>query len=156
MWHHNLLKRDASIRYEGVVLFYAGTADDWLNFFWYLFMACGVLYIGHSPRAVVIINVRWSAGQGRARSRWSSRVHDVRAALLSRLILARPIQDAILTCNQKLARVNLICCTEPTAKKWKRLKLNSKKWICSEVSVNSTGNLWSQSWRREGRLQWKD
>ena len=31
-----------------------------------------------------IINVRWSAGHGRARSLWSSRVRDIRAALLSR------------------------------------------------------------------------
>jgi len=30
---------------------------------------------------------------------------------------------------------------EPTTKKWKtEKKLKSKKWICSEVSVNSLGN----------------
>jgi len=28
-----------------------------------------------------------------------------------------------------------------------------KKRICSEVSVNSPGNPWSQSWRRKGRLR---
>ena len=97
---------------ERVVLFYAGTAD------WQL-MACGALYIGHSPRVVIIINVRWSAGQGSARSRWSSRVHDVTYALhccpgvipvsrrlLSRHILARPDRDAVLECG-------LVRLTEP-------------------------------------------
>jgi len=38
------------------------------------------------------------------------------------------IRDAILTCAQKLARVSLICRTEPTTrKKWKTEKLKSKK-----------------------------
>jgi len=82
-------------------------------------MACGALYTGHSPRAVVIINMRWSAGQGRARSCWSSRVRDVCAALLSqhqlpvsrhllsRHVLARPsdnrsIRDASFTWHLKI------------------------------------------------------
>ena len=30
-----------------------------------------------------------------------------------------------------------------------------KKRICSEVSVNSPGNPWSQSRRRNGRLWWE-
>ena len=29
------------------------------------------------------------------------------------------------------------------------------KRICSEVSVNSPGNPWSQSGRRKGRLRWE-
>ena len=29
------------------------------------------------------------------------------------------------------------------------------KQICSEVSVNSPGNPWSQFWRRKGRLRWE-
>ena len=40
--------------------------------------------------------------------------------------------------------------------KWKRDKLESQeKRICSEVSINSPGNPWSQSWRRKGRLRWE-
>ena len=35
-------------------------------------------------------------------------------------------------------------------------KSREKKRICSEVSVNSKGNPWSQSGRRKGRLRWKD
>ena len=30
-----------------------------------------------------------------------------------------------------------------------------KKRICSEVTVNSPGKPWSQSWRRKGRLRWE-
>jgi len=33
-------------------------------------------------------------------------------------------------------------------------KLNSKKRICAEVSVNSPGNPWSQSRRRRGMYVW--
>jgi len=45
---------------------------------------------------------------------------------------------------------------EPTTKKWKAEKLKKqKKQIFSEVSVNSMGNLWSQSGRRKGRLRWE-
>ena len=55
-----------------------------------------------------------------------------------------------LTCAQKPTRVSLIYRTEPTTK----LKSKNKR-ICSEVSVNSPGNLWSQSWRRKGRLRWE-
>jgi len=32
---------------------------------------------------------------------------------------------------------------------------NRKKQICSEVSVNSLRNPWSQSRRRKGRLRWE-
>ena len=65
------------------------------------------------------------------------------------------IRDAILTCAQKLTCVSLIYCTEPTSKKWKTEKLQSKKRICSEVSLNSPGNPRSQSGRRKGRLGWE-
>ena len=34
-------------------------------------------------------------------------------------------------------------------------KSREKKRICSEVSVNSPGNPWSQSMRRNGRLWWE-
>jgi len=34
-------------------------------------------------------------------------------------------------------------------------KLKSEKWICSEVSVNSPGNPWSQYSRRKRRLLWE-
>jgi len=40
-------------------------------------------------------------------------------------------------------------------KKWKTEKLKSKKRTCSQVSVNSSGNPWSQSLRRKGTLRWK-
>jgi len=30
-----------------------------------------------------------------------------------------------------------------------------KKRIFSEVSINSPGNPWSQSWRRKARLRWE-
>ena len=63
------------------------------------------------------------------------------------------IRDATLTCARKLTWVSLIYRMEPTTKKWKKLKI--KKRICSEVSVNSPGNPWSQSWRRKGRLRWE-
>ena len=77
--------------------------------------------------------------------------HNCQAASLS-----DTIRDAILRCNQKLTRVSLIYRTEPTSKKWKnRKKTKSKKCICSEVLVNSPGNLCSQSWRRKGRLWWE-
>jgi len=42
---------------------------------------------------------------------------------------------------------------------WRIARLQSKKTrekrICSEVSVNSPGNPWSQSGRRKGRLRWE-
>jgi len=44
---------------------------------------------------------------------------------------------------------------ELTTKKWKNRKSKTKKQICSEVSVNSPGNLCSQSLRRKGRLLWE-
>jgi len=62
------------------------------------------------------------------------------------------IRDDILTYAQKPTRVSLIYGTEPATKKWKTEKLKSNKPICSEVSVNSPGNPWSQSGRRKGRL----
>ena len=34
-------------------------------------------------------------------------------------------------------------------------KSRERKGICSEVSVNSPGNPWSQSRRRKGRLWWE-
>jgi len=34
-------------------------------------------------------------------------------------------------------------------------KSREKKRICSEVSVNSPGNPWSQSRRRNGKLWWE-
>ena len=34
--------------------------------------------------------------------------------------------------------------------------VKTKKWICSEVSVNSLGNLWSPFGRRKGRLWWEE
>ena len=34
-------------------------------------------------------------------------------------------------------------------------KSREKKHICSEVSVNSPGNPWSQSMRKNGRLWWE-
>ena len=37
------------------------------------------------------------------------------------------IRDAILTCAQKLIRISLIYRTKPTTKKWKTVKLKSKK-----------------------------
>jgi len=58
-------------------------------------------------------------------------------------------------CAQKLTCISLIYRTEPTTKKWKNGKTKVKKQICSEVSVNSPGNPWNQSWRRKGRLWWE-
>jgi len=63
------------------------------------------------------------------------------------------MRDAILTYSQKLTWVSLIYCTEPTTNKWKNRKVKREKRVCSEVSVKSPGNPWSQSWRRKGRLQ---
>ena len=65
------------------------------------------------------------------------------------------IRDAMLTCARKPTRVSLTYRTEPTTKKWKTVKLKSEQRICSEVSVNSPGNPWSQSRRRKGRLRWE-
>jgi len=46
------------------------------------------------------------------------------------------------------------CCTARKQKiKSGKSKPKSKKWICSEVSINSPGNPWSQSWK--GSLQWE-
>jgi len=62
------------------------------------------------------------------------------------------IRDAILTCARKPTWVSLIYRTETTTKKCKKKeKLKSKKWICSEVTVNNLGTPCSQSWRRKGK-----
>jgi len=37
----------------------------------------------------------------------------------------------------------------------RKLKSKKRKRICSEVSVNSPGNPWSQLCRRKGRLWWE-
>jgi len=37
----------------------------------------------------------------------------------------------------------------------KNRRSREKKRICSEVSVNSPGNPWNQSRKRNGRLWWK-
>ena len=65
------------------------------------------------------------------------------------------IRDAILTCARKPTRVSLIYRTETTTKKWKTEKLNSKKTDMLRSIVNSPRNLWSQFWRRKGRLRWE-
>ena len=65
--------------------------------------------------------------------------------------LRHTIREAILTCAQKL----LIYRMNQKLKKWKKNK-KSKKRICSEVSVNSPGNPWSQFRRRNSRLWWKN
>jgi len=65
------------------------------------------------------------------------------------------LRDAIIMCARKLTWVSLIYCTEPTIKKCKIEKLKGKNRICSEVTVNSLGNPWSQSWWRKGRLRWE-
>ena len=62
--------------------------------------------------------------------------------------LERLSRDVIFTCAQKPTLVSLLYRTEPTTEKCKTEKVNSKKLICSEVSVNSPRNPWSQSWRR--------
>ena len=49
-----------------------------------------------------------------------------------------------------MSQLNLL---QGTSGKQKKLKI--KKRICSEVSVNSLENPWSQSWRRKGRLRWE-
>jgi len=55
-------------------------------------------------------------------------------------------RDAILTCARKLTRVSLVYRTEPTTKSGKQKKTKKQKnRICSEVSVNSPRNSWSQS-----------
>jgi len=51
-----------------------------------------------------------------------------------------------------ISQLNLSTSRNQQLKSGKTEKL-SKKRICSEVSVNSPGNPWSQSWRRKGRLR---
>jgi len=38
---------------------------------------------------------------------------------------------------------------------WKTEKFENEKRMCSEVSINSPQNPWSQSRRRKGMLRWK-
>ena len=66
------------------------------------------------------------------------------------------IRDVILTCARKPTWVSLIYRTEPTTKKCKNRKTKSRKQTCSEITVNSSGNLCSEYLRRrkEG-LQWE-
>ena len=71
------------------------------------------------------------------------------AIALNYKILYDMIRYAIVTCNQKMTWVRLMYSTEPTTKKWRTEKL---KTICSQVSVNSPENPWSQSGRKKGRL----
>ena len=60
------------------------------------------------------------------------------------------IRDAIITCARKPTRVSSIYRTEPTTKKCKTEKLDSrKKRIFSERTVNSLGNPCSESRRRK-------
>ena len=47
------------------------------------------------------------------------------------------------------------CRPTNSVKALKSGRLKSKKLICSEVSVKSPGNPWSQSRRRKGRLWWE-
>ena len=62
------------------------------------------------------------------------------------------IRDAILMCARKPTWVGLIYRTEPTTKKCKNRKTKSvKDGICSEVTLNSLGNPYSESWRRKGK-----
>ena len=56
-------------------------------------------------------------------------------------------------CEAYMSRLNLPHGTNN--EKWKTEKLDSKKRICSEVSVNSPGNPCSQSWRIKDRLRWE-
>jgi len=51
--------------------------------------------------------------------------------------------------NVRAQKLTLIYRTEPTTKKWRKEELKSKDRICSEVSVNSPENPWSQSWRKK-------
>ena len=66
------------------------------------------------------------------------------------------IRDAILTCARKPTWVSLIYRTQPTTKKCKNRKTKSRKQICSEITVNSPGNLCSEYLRRRNEgLQWE-
>ena len=57
--------------------------------------------------------------------------------------------------NVRAQKLTSVYRTEPTTKKWRKEELKSKDRICSEVSVNSPENPWSQSWRKKGRLRWQ-
>ena len=51
-----------------------------------------------------------------------------------------------------MSKINLQAETTNSGEQEER---ESKKRICSEVSVNSPGNPWSQSRRRNGKLWWE-
>ena len=65
------------------------------------------------------------------------------------------------TCNFNVqskaytSQLNLTHGTNNREEEKQEKKLKSKKRICPEVSVNSPGNPWSQSWGRKGRLRWE-
>ena len=62
-------------------------------------------------------------------------------------------KDVILTWSKAyMSQINLQHGT--TTNSGETGRLESKKRICSEVSVNCPGNPWSQSRRRNGRLWW--
>jgi len=67
------------------------------------------------------------------------------------------IRDVIWTCNQKLTWVSLIYRTEPTSKQWEnKKKLESKKRVCTEVSINSPGNPCGVSPEEEKQRLWRE
>ena len=75
---------------------------------------------------------------------------------VARVIRYDTIRDAILTCARKPTWVSLIYRTEPTTKKCKNRRTKSRKQICSEITVNSTGNPCSEYLRRRNEgLQWE-
>ena len=51
------------------------------------------------------------------------------------------IRDAILTCNQKLTRVSLICCTEPHS--WRHLGLQLDELLITTCTVFARGTVWN-------------
>jgi len=66
------------------------------------------------------------------------------------------IRDAILTCARKPTWLSLIYRTQPTTKKCKNRTTKSRKQICSEITVNSPGNPFSEYLRRRNEgLQWE-
>ena len=82
------------------------------------------------------------------------RVDETRQTLALEQKLYDTIRNAIPKCAQKLTLVSLIYRTEPKTKMWKR-RTEKKKRIRLEVSVNSPGSPWSQSWRRKRKLRWE-
>jgi len=94
-------------------------------------------FAGHLPHRYVNSRAIWNHTVLPAtRQRWHSRLYE-------------------LYNTNVQSKAGLIYRTEPTTKKWKTEKLQSKKRIFSEVSINSLGNPWSQYWRRKARLRWE-